>query len=412
MSEFASVGGSHSLTMSNTLPARNLTSSRGVSSELDVGAGSPAPTAGSRTGTSKSRGLAVPLLSITIPTYNRAPFLAELLGVLLPQLRDEPRAELVVSDNASTDETSELIARMEQLGLRLRHLRNAQNIGSDANFLQCLEEARGKYVWVLGDDDLLTPGAVGQLLSLLEQAEAPDSLGRPQDFDLVYLSSFGFSGRYTAPSRGQVEDRLGRFAEVVTSGPYFLEKVNALVGLISAIIINKERLAALPHPPIASLCDTNLIQVGWIFPLLHRRCRVLYVWQRLLAYRSFNSTGWGVCEVFGLRLHSIASRYFRYEPALGNALRNGTLRYWLSDKIFSIRTGEENAGMHAEDVTRLLEPEFRGNWRYWVFCWTMARPPLAVVRLLRPILTWANRLTRVAQALRRHVLGHGRYLRP
>ena len=392
MSELAPVVLAHSDSASSTLTPRERTPLQAESSA------DPAPSAGSKQQVRSSDEVASPLLSITIPTYNRAPFLGELLQALLPQLRNEPRAELVLSDNASTDETPELIARFQGLGLPLRHLRNPANVGSDANFLRCLEEARGKYVWVLGDDDLLTPGAVGQLLSLLEQGETPDGLGRPCDFDLVYLSSFGFSGEYQTPSRGQVEDRLGRFAEVVDSGPYLLEKINALVGLISAIIINKERLLALPHPPIQSLRDTNLIQAGWVFPLLHRRCRVLYVWQRLLAYRSFNSHGWGVCEVFG--------------PALASALRYGTLRYWLSDKIFSIRTGEENAGMHAEDVTRLLEPEFRGNWRYWVFCWTMARPPLMVVRVLRPMLTLVNRLTRAIQALVRHVAGHGTYLRP
>ncbi len=408
MSESASVGLSPSASGTGTLRARDQVNS----GEVSVGASTLAAAVAFEPGRFGLRDLASPLLSITIPTYNRAPFLAELLDALLPELRNEPRAELVVSDNASIDETPELIARFEQLGLPLRSLRNPQNIGSDANFLQCLEEARGKYVWVLGDDDLLTPGAVEQLLSLLEQAEVPDERGRPQDFDLVYLSSFGFSGQYTTPSAEQREDKLGRFAEVVCSGPYFLEKVNALVGLISAVIINKERLLALPHPPMDNLRGTNLIQAGWIFPLLHRRCRVLYVWQRLLAYRSFNSHGWGVCEVFGLRLHRIAAEYFRYEPALARALRNGTLRYWLSEKIFSIRTGEENAGMHAEDVNRLLEPAFRGNWRYWVFCWTMARPPLRIVRALRPLLTLLNRLTRAGQALRRHVVGHGRYLRP
>ncbi len=405
MSEVGPAGLFQSASISGSLERRASGSRRERSENAPSGAAVLPGTAG-------LQALAAPLLSITIPTYNRAPFLAELLEVLLPQVRDEPRAELVVSDNASADGTPELLAGFQERGLPLRHLRNAENVGSDGNFLQCLEAARGKYVWVLGDDDLLTPGAVGQLLSLLEQAEMPDELGRPRDFDLVYLSSFGFSGRYTEPSVKQVEDRLGRFAEVVTSGPYLLEKINALVGLISAVIINRDRLLALPHPPIEGLRDTNLIQAGWIFPLLHRRCRVLYVWQRVLAYRSFNSHGWGVCEVFGLRLHRIAAEYFRNEPALARALLNGTLRYWLSDKIFSIRTGEENEGMHSENVIRVLEPAFRGNWRYWVFCWTMARPPMWVVRVLRPLLTGVNRVARAGQALRRHVAGHGRYLRP
>ncbi len=353
-----------------------------------------------------------PLLSITIPTFNRAPYLRELLEGLLPDLRDEPRVELLLSDNASTDGTPAIAEAAARRGLPLRHLRNPENIGSDSNFLQCLREARGKYVWVLGDDDLLTPGAVPALLSLLEQGERPDQEGRPCDFDLVYLSSFGFAGDYTPPPPAETADRLGRFAEVVTSGPYLLEKINALVGLISVVIINRQRLLAVPHPPIEDLRGTNLVQAGWIFPLLHRRCRVLYVWRRLVAYRSFNSVGWGVCEVFGLRLHRIATRYFEHEPALSRALLNGTLRYWLSDKIFSIRTGEENSGMNPENFARLLEPVFGGNWRYWVFVWTMARPPIAVVRVLRPALDLANRLTRGAQALFRHLFHHGTYLRP
>jgi abequosyltransferase len=354
-----------------------------------------------------------PLLSITIPTYNRAPFLAELLTCLHPQLCRPSiavQAELIISDNASTDDTPAIVAAFKQRGLSLRYLRNPENLGSDSNFLQCIDLALGKYVWVLGDDDLLTPEAIPQILSMLSQAEQPGS--PTPDFDFVYLSSFGFSGAYVQPAAGVLKDKLGRFAEIVTSGPYFLEKVNALIGLISAIIINKQRLLATPHPAIASLRDTNLIQTGWIFPVLHRRCRVLYIWQRLLAYRSFNSIGWGVCEVFGVRLGRIATRYFAAEPDLARALLNGTLRFWLSDKIFSIRTGEENAGMNTEDFRRLLQPTFRRNWRYWVFVWTMATPPLPIIRLLRPILTTVNKLSRAGQVLLRHLLHRGSYLHP
>ncbi len=349
-----------------------------------------------------------PLLSICVPTFNRGPFLAELLETLLPQLvpAPGPSAELLISDNHSTDSTPVIVASFEQRGLPVRYLRNETNLGADANFLRCLSLAAGKYVWVLGDDDLVMPGAIASLLSLLAQGEATE------DFDLVYLSSFGFTGTLSqSPSASLLEDRLGRFAEVVTDGAYLLEKVNALIGLISVVIINRDRLHATPHPPLTDLNGTNLLQTGWIFPLLHTRCRVLYVWQRLLGYRHFNSGGWGICEVFGVRLHRIATQYFAAEPQLARALMNGVLRYWLPDSIMLARKGKEDA-MHVEDVARVLTPVFRGNWRFWLFLYSLVTLPLPLALAAHTVVRLLNRTTRAAQAVWRYLVARGTLLRP
>jgi glycosyltransferase involved in cell wall biosynthesis len=345
-----------------------------------------------------------PLLSVTIPTHNRARFLAELLECLLPQFAemDETTAELVISDNASEDETAAVVAAFEQRGLCCRYLRNETNLGSDANFLACMRAARGQYVWVLGDDDLVMPNAIAQLLPLLERDE----------YELVYLSSVGFAGDGML-QRSRAEeyvDRLGRFAEVVTDGAYFLEKVNALIGLISAVVVNKNRLEATVHAPLEALRDSNLIQTGWVFPLVHRRMKVLYVWQRLLAYRRYNNSGWGVCEVFGVRLERVARKYFREEPMLTRKLMNGVLRYWMCDSILEVRRGR--GGLNEEDFAAALHRTFARNWRYWVFVYPVARPPLAAAAAAHAVLAAVNRATRVAQGLRRHVWGHGRYVRP
>ena len=82
-----------------------------------------------------------PLLTIAIPNFNRAGYLKELLSLLAAQLRNEPRVELIISDNASPDETPAVVQDFVARGLRVRYTRNVQNIGSDANFLQCFEQA-------------------------------------------------------------------------------------------------------------------------------------------------------------------------------------------------------------------------------------------------------------------------------
>ena len=339
-----------------------------------------------------------PILTLAIPTFNRAPYLTELLECLLPQFTREPRAELIVSDNASEDATGSIVAGFIARGLPCRYVLNHANFGADGNFLQCLDLARGKYVWVMGDDDLLSPDAIALLLATLQADE----------YDLVYLSSIGFSGD-TRPN--PPTDPLGRFAEVVTDGDYLLEKVNALIGLISVNIVNKDRLLGTLYPPIADLRDTNLIQVGWLFPVIHRRCRVLYIFERLVFYRHFNSGGWGICEVFGLRLHAIARRYFAAEPSLAESLMNGVLRYWLPDVIVEMRRGKQQS-MNAEDFAQTLKPLFKTNWRYWVFVHLVAVPPMAFAIPVHRLNRIINQLTRAIQALVRHLVKSSEQKRP
>lgn len=341
-----------------------------------------------------------PLLTLAIPTFNRSSYLAELLECLLPQFTANTNAELIVSDNASPDETEAMVASFIARGLPCHYVRNEQNVGADANFLQCLELARGKYVWVMGDDDLLAPDTIRLLLTVLSEAT--------EDFDLIYLSSVGFSGDDRPTS---TRDPLGTFAEILTDGRYFLDKVNALIGLISANIVNKDRLLATPHPPIADLADTNLIQVGWLFPVLHRRCRVLYVFERLLFYRQYNSGGWGICEVFGHRLHTIAKRYFAAEPALDRSLMNGVLRFWLPDVIVDMRRGKQQA-MNAEDFAQTLTRVFRGNWRFWFFVYLVAVPPMAISVPIHRFNRLTNKLVRAAQTIFRRAFYRTEVRRP
>ncbi len=132
-----------------------------------------------------------PLLTIAIPTYNRAAYLRELLSSLFDQLVNEPRVELIVFDNASPDDTPLAVADFQQRGLSIRSRRNAENIGADANFLSCFEEAAGRYVWIFGDDDVVVPGGVGAVLSVLEAA----------DYDLVHIGSYPIQERPAAAVR-------------------------------------------------------------------------------------------------------------------------------------------------------------------------------------------------------------------
>jgi glycosyltransferase involved in cell wall biosynthesis len=97
-----------------------------------------------------------PLLTIAIPTYNRAAILERQLAWLAAAVRGhEADCELIVSDNASTDETPQVIDRW-RAGLPavlIRTHRQAQNVGAIRNIAWCIASASGRYVWSVGDDD-------------------------------------------------------------------------------------------------------------------------------------------------------------------------------------------------------------------------------------------------------------------
>jgi glycosyltransferase involved in cell wall biosynthesis len=108
-----------------------------------------------------------PLVSVGIPTFNRASTLRRAIESVLAQ--EEVELELVVSDNASTDDTEELCRELARSDARLRYLRQPRNLGPFANFRAALDAARGSYFMWLADDDWLERGYLARCADFLER---------------------------------------------------------------------------------------------------------------------------------------------------------------------------------------------------------------------------------------------------
>ncbi|HWP58304.1 MAG TPA: glycosyltransferase family 2 protein [Candidatus Acidoferrales bacterium] len=94
--------------------------------------------------------MSLPLVTIAIPTYNRAgSYLREALDCALGQTYEN--LEVIVADNCSSDGTRALVGGIQDR--RLRYFRHRANIGANDNFNFCFSQARGKYVLLLHDDD-------------------------------------------------------------------------------------------------------------------------------------------------------------------------------------------------------------------------------------------------------------------
>ena len=112
-------------------------------------------------------------LSICIPTYNRAWVLGQALEAAARERQAHPEGavEILVSDNASPDDTPAVLDGLErQFGFRRQ--RHPVNVGAQQNFLSCVEQARGEFIWLMGDDDQVRPGSVGRILRALDAGAA------------------------------------------------------------------------------------------------------------------------------------------------------------------------------------------------------------------------------------------------
>ena len=104
-----------------------------------------------------------PLVSIGLPVYNGAPWIRAALQSLLNQ--DYQNLELIISDNASTDDTAAICREFADRDPRVRYTRRPENIGAWRNFMKVLGESRGDYFMWAAHDDQWDPRFVSTLLS-------------------------------------------------------------------------------------------------------------------------------------------------------------------------------------------------------------------------------------------------------
>ncbi|MEK4509776.1 glycosyltransferase [Paenibacillus sp. FSL K6-2524] len=112
-----------------------------------------------------------PLLSICIPTYNRANCLDACLNSIFSQVPNNDLIEVIVSDNASTDSTAKVAKRYCELYPNLKYVRNTENIGGDRNILAAMQLGSGKFIKLQGDDDFFVDNTIQPLLHVLYQQQ-------------------------------------------------------------------------------------------------------------------------------------------------------------------------------------------------------------------------------------------------
>jgi abequosyltransferase len=181
---------------------------------------------------------ALPKLSICIPAYNRAKYLAPLLDSILSQKYSD--VEIVISEDNSPERSliAEVVRTFRERGFDcIRYFENEQTLGFDGNVRILFARATGDYCVMMGNDDLLCPGALATIGTVL--ASHPE-VG-------VAIRSYGWF--YDDP---EVVDQTVRyfpadriFAPGEATAATFFRRVGVLAGLVfrrsEALLVASDR---------------------------------------------------------------------------------------------------------------------------------------------------------------------------
>lgn len=179
-------------------------------------------------------------LSICIPTYNRAAFIGETLESIITQATAD--VEIVVSDNASTDNTENIVRSYSAKFQNLIYIRQVENLGADANYMNVVANASGQYCWLLGSDDTMREGALLKILTALKGEPAVLLSNRMIcDFNLKPQYVQKWLKEFSSPCLFDfsIDDDIKRYFESATS-------LGAAFSFLSNIVVSRELWNTVP----------------------------------------------------------------------------------------------------------------------------------------------------------------------
>jgi glycosyltransferase involved in cell wall biosynthesis len=213
-----------------------------------------------------------PLVSVVIPTYDRPAYLRLAVASVLQQTY--PHLEIIVQDNASQQDPAVILAEFDHPRLRLA--RNARTIGQTANFLAGITQATGKYIALLGDDDVWQPDFIATLVAPMEAD--PEIVVAFCDHDIIDCD-----GRLDTAETEEVTRRFGR--HVIGEGAHRpfddIALLYRAICVVSGALIRVDGIDWSRVPPELPSCSD--IFISYLLAVSRGRC--WYTSRRLMQYR-------------------------------------------------------------------------------------------------------------------------------
>lgn len=267
-----------------------------------------------------------PLLSICIPTYNRADLLKYTLESIVVQkiFIESYEIEVFISDNCSTDNTEDIVfSFMEQHPSKIKYIKQELNIGFGKNCEFILSNSNGSYRKLHGDSFLFNDGSIAKMINLIETYKYSKPV-------LFFLNG---THAYTS------------YVTECTSLNSFIEQVSYQSTWIGGIGFWDDDLQEIPD---FNTLAYELPQTDFLFKVLSRKKYSVIYNENIFSGQAYNKKGeYNIAEVFGKSYVAILNKYFQFS-AISNKcynaekyklLKNHILPFYFSEKFNFLKTG-------------------------------------------------------------------------
>jgi len=316
-----------------------------------------------------------PLLTIAIPTYNRAGFLGDALDSIIPQIPDDNSVEILICSNASTDSTDALVAQYMQDHSYIRYLKNDRNLGIDGNIHRVISESRGLYTHLMSDDDLLLPDSYQNIIRLIS--------GHPTA-DFFFLNIRGFKDtdgqRSYFPDVFSIsEDRVFRdpnqFIEYIWVYSTFMSSFLFKTGAWNGIAMRRDYIG------------TDIYLTYVLFEILSRNHTAVFSAHHSIGIHPQFSGNYRIFHAFAYQWGKLLLELapgLGFERSVMRRIFRRTIRQDLTRRLVAIKSGKINSSITCRNIAEILHY----TWQFpeaWLFLYPLLLIPSPMLYLCRKL---------------------------
>jgi glycosyltransferase involved in cell wall biosynthesis len=322
-----------------------------------------------------------PLLTIAIPTYNRANFLAEALDSIIPQIPNDKSVEILVCSNASTDSTDVLVAQYMRDHDYIRYLKNDKNLGIDENIHRVISEARGRYTHLMSDDDLLMPDSFQNIISLI--SEYPG-------VDFFFLNVRGFKD--VGGERSYFPDVFSMHENRMFHDPnQFIEYIWVYATFMSSFLF---RTAAWNGIALRrNYIGTDIYLTYVLFEILAHNSMAVFSAHQSIGIRPQFSGNYRIFHAFAYqwgRLLLQKAPELGFERSTMRRIFKRTIRHDLTKRLIAIKSGKINSRITSRNIGEILF----FTWKFpeaWFFLYPLLLIPSPLLYICRKLVRRGTR---------------------
>lgn len=309
-----------------------------------------------------------PSLAVAIPCFRRPALLRELL-ISLVDTKFGSYISVYLLDDSPEKSNQVIAAEFESCFFRINYFHNVPRLGIDRNISRCLSVPREDFIWLLGEDDLVTQDSIAVVFSLLSE--------RP-DVNLLFINYTHFS------SAGHRQPILN-FESALKSSQDYIDNLLIYFGFIGSVLVKRSSLlSCADYLPFG----TYFSHIGVIIDIIEASpINMLGIIERPIVLNRVGSVGsfsWGddalsVYQGFGDLLEAVQNLRPELSLSLDKVTNQAFLAFHPLAKLFRILRLRSEGAISINDIDRLT---LNNRLKKWL----LVAPLLLIPKsLLRPL---------------------------